>query len=94
MQLYCINKKFKSFNLKWLLFPYLSSDFSFFFFFFKINKVRPVDDIDKLKMATFPLMIVPFFFFFLKTNKVQAVDDKDKLCKFHENLTTNADYIA
>ena len=26
--------------------------------------------------------------------RVQAVDDKDKLCKFHENLTKNADCIA
>ena len=26
------------------------------------------------------------------TNRVQAVDDIDKLCKFHENLYTNADY--
>ena len=28
------------------------------------------------------------------TNRVQAVDDIDKLCKFHENLYTNADYCV
>ena len=31
-------------NLKWLIFPYRSSDF----FFFKINRFQAVDDIDKL----------------------------------------------
>ena len=35
-------------------------------------------------MATFPLLIVRFC-------SIQAVDDVDKLCKFHENLITNAD---
>ena len=44
-------------------------------------------------MATFPLLILVGFFFF-KINRAQAVDDIDKLCKFHENLTTNADCIA
>ena len=29
-----------------------------------------------------------------KIKRVEAVDDIDKLCKFHENLTTNADCIA
>ena len=29
-----------------------------------------------------------------KINRVQAVDDIDKLCKFHENLATNADCIS
>ena len=28
-----------------------------------------------------------------KIHRVQAVDDIDKLCKFHENLTMNADCI-
>ena len=42
-------------------------------------------------MATFPLLIVRFFF---KIDRVRAVDDIDKLCKFHKNLTTNADFIA
>ena len=28
-----------------------------------------------------------------KIDKLQAVDDIDKLCKFHENLATNADCI-
>ena len=40
-------------------------------------------------MATFSLLIVRFFF---KINRVQAVNDRDKKCKFHENLTTNADF--
>ena len=38
-------------------------------------------------MATFSLLIVRFF----KINRVKAVDDIDKLCKFHKNLTTDAD---
>ena len=29
-----------------------------------------------------------------KIHRVQAVNDIDKLCKFHENLTTNADCLA
>ena len=44
-------------------------------------------------MATLPLLIVQFFFFFFKINRLQAVDDIDKLCKFHKNLTTDADCI-
>ena len=28
---------------------------------------------------------------FFKMNRVQAVDDIDKLCKFHKNLTSDAD---
>ena len=44
-------------------------------------------------MATFPLTIDHFFFIF-KINTVQTVDDIDTLCKFHENLTTNAEFIA
>ena len=38
-----------------------------------------------LKWLLFPLFKIIMF---------QAVDDIDKLCKFHENLTTNANYIA
>ena len=46
-----------------------------------------------LKKAIFPLL-TQFFSFFFKINMVQAVDDTDKLCKFHKNLTTNAECIA
>ena len=38
-------------------------------------------------MATFPLLMVDF----VQINRAEAVDDIDKLCKFHYNLTTNAD---
>ena len=39
----------------------------------------------------FSLNDCPIFF---KINRIQAVDDIDKLCKFYENLTTNADCIT
>ena len=42
-------------------------------------------------MASFSLLTGRLF---SKIDRVEAVDDIDKLCKFHENLTTNADYIA
>ena len=41
-----------------------------------------------IKWLLFPLMIVRF----CQINRVETVDI-DKLCKFHENLTTNADCI-
>ena len=41
-------------------------------------------------MATFPLLMSEF----VQINRVEAFDDIDKLCKFHENLTTNADCIT
>ena len=45
-----------------------------------------------LKWLLFPYWLSDFFFF--KINRVQAVNDRDKKCKFHENLTTNADFIT
>ena len=30
---------------------------------------------------------------FFKINRVQAVDDIDRLCKFHKNLTSDADFV-
>ena len=45
----------------------------------------------QFKMATFPLVIVWFIF---KIDKVQSIDESNKLCKFHENLTKNVDFIA
>ena len=41
-------------------------------------------------MTTFSLMILQFF---SKSNRVQAVDEIDKLCKFQDNLTSNAYYV-
>ena len=32
--------------------------------------------------------------FFFKINRVQAIDDTKQLCKFHENPTTNKDFIT
>ena len=43
-----------------------------------------------LKWLLFPYWL---FIFFPKFDRVQAVDDIDKLCKFHENLTTNGDFL-
>ena len=42
-------------------------------------------------MATFPILIVHFF---LTIDRVEAIGKIDKLCKFHENLTKNVDFIA
>ena len=44
----------------------------------------------QFKMTTFLLLIVQFFY----QNRVQAVEDIDQPCKFYENLTTDADFIA
>ena len=42
-------------------------------------------------MATFPILIV---WFLLKIDGVEAIDKMDKLCKFHENVTKDVDFIA
>ena len=42
-------------------------------------------------MTTFPFLTVDFFF---KINRGQSVDDIDKPCKFHKNLTTDAERIV
>ena len=46
----------------------------------------------QLKMATFPILMVRFFF--LLINRVEAIYEIDKLCKVHENLTKNEDFIT
>ena len=60
-----------------------------------LAKMQPVSckqemQIFRLKMATFPLLIVHFF----KIKRVEVIDKMDKLCKFHENPTKNVDFIA
>ena len=43
------------------------------------------------KWLLFPYCLSVFFF---KIDRVRAMDEINKLCKFHENLTQNEDFIA